>query len=314
MPAKENSNTQTLILSGAVALAIGFFTLKMWARLFGEKKKTTLVDRNTKVSLKLTQKTNVSHDTRLFRFALPTEEHVLGLPVGKHISLSARIDGKLVVRSYTPVSSDRKNGYVDLIIKVYFPNVHPKFPEGGKMTMYLEKMNIGDNIDFVGPKGFIEYCGEGNLRLQMEKKIDAPIEMRFVRKLGMIAGGSGITPMLQIIREIFDREDDSTICHLLYANQTEEDILCKDEIDELVKKSNGQLKVWYTLDRPKENWAGFKGFIDEKMLGEAMPSLGMPTPGTTPTILICGPPPMIKFACIPNLLKLGWEEQDIYTY
>ena len=52
MPAKDINNTQGL-LSAAVALGLGILTYKMWARIFGEKKKTTLVDRNTKISLKL---------------------------------------------------------------------------------------------------------------------------------------------------------------------------------------------------------------------------------------------------------------------
>lgn len=53
------------------------------------------------------------------------------------------MDGKIVVRPYTPVSSDDDKGYVDLMVKIYFKNVHPKFPNGGKMTQYLEKMEIG---------------------------------------------------------------------------------------------------------------------------------------------------------------------------
>lgn len=60
----------------------------------------------------------VSHDTRRFRFALPTNSHILGLPIGQHIYLIARINGKLVVRPYTPTSSDEDNGFMDLVIKV----------------------------------------------------------------------------------------------------------------------------------------------------------------------------------------------------
>ena len=44
--------------------------------------------------------------------------NILGLPIGQHVYLTARIDGKLVIRSYTPVSSDEDLGYVDLVIKV----------------------------------------------------------------------------------------------------------------------------------------------------------------------------------------------------
>ena len=55
---------------------------------------------------------------RKFVFELPSERHILGLPVGKHIFLSAKVDGKLVVRPYTPVTSDDDRGHMDLVIKV----------------------------------------------------------------------------------------------------------------------------------------------------------------------------------------------------
>lgn len=104
----------------------------------------TLQDPEAKYPLKLIERREVSHDTRVFRFALPTEKHVLGLPVGQHLYLSARVDGKLVVRPYTPISSDDDLGYVEFMIKVYFRNVHPKFPEGGKMSQHLESLKIGE--------------------------------------------------------------------------------------------------------------------------------------------------------------------------
>eukprot|EP00958_Prasinococcus_capsulatus_P001620 scaffold141_cov410-Prasinococcus_capsulatus_cf.AAC.18 len=72
------------------------------------------------IDLKLIQREEISHDTRRFRFALPGgESQVLGLPVGQHISLSMKTpEGKEVMRSYTPVSSDDEAGYVDFVIKV----------------------------------------------------------------------------------------------------------------------------------------------------------------------------------------------------
>lgn len=53
------------------------------------------------------------------------------------------MNGRLVVRPYTPISSDDDKGFVELLVKVYFRNVDPKYPDGGKMTQYLDEMNIG---------------------------------------------------------------------------------------------------------------------------------------------------------------------------
>ncbi|KAA0707706.1 NADH-cytochrome b5 reductase 3 [Triplophysa tibetana] len=181
------------------------------------KPKITLVNPSEKYQLRLIDKEIVSRDTRKFRFALPSPEHVLGLPVGKHVYLSARIDGSLVVRPYTPVSSDDDKGFVDLVVKIYFKNVHPKFPEGGKMSQYLESLRIGDLIDFRGPGGLLEYKGRGQFAVQADKKTAAEIKVE--RTLGLIAGGTGITPMLQLIRDIMKNPGDTTTCSLLFANQ-----------------------------------------------------------------------------------------------
>jgi cytochrome-b5 reductase len=86
------------------------------------------------IEFPLVEVENISHDVRRFRFALQSPEHVLGLPIGQHISLKfIDSDGKEVQRSYTPTSSNDDVGYVDFVIKVYFKNVHPKFPDGKKL-------------------------------------------------------------------------------------------------------------------------------------------------------------------------------------
>jgi cytochrome-b5 reductase len=51
-------------------------------------------------------------------------------------------------------------------VKIYFKNVHEKFPAGGKMSQYLENMKIGDSIDVRGPAGRITYLGNGKLQVK----------------------------------------------------------------------------------------------------------------------------------------------------
>lgn len=58
--------------------------------------------------------------------------------------------------------------------------------------------------------------------------------------------------MLQLIRQITRDSKDETKLSLLFANQTEEDILLRDELEEAVKNHPDQVKVWYTVDRPTE--------------------------------------------------------------
>lgn len=79
-----------------------------------------LQDATVKYSLPLVEKEEISHDTRRYRFGLPSPDHVLGLPVGQHVHLTANIRDEIVIRAYTPVSSDDDRGYVDLVVKVEF--------------------------------------------------------------------------------------------------------------------------------------------------------------------------------------------------
>lgn len=148
--------------------------------------KRTLLDPNEKYFLPLVEKEEISHDTRRFRFGLPTSDHVLGLPVGQHIHLIATINDELIIRAYTPVSSDDNKGYVDLVIKVYKRNVHPKFPDGGKMSQYVDAMKIGDTIAFRGPTGKLQYLGNGQFSIKKLRK-DPPETVR-VSIVNLIAG------------------------------------------------------------------------------------------------------------------------------
>jgi cytochrome-b5 reductase len=253
----------------------------------------------------LAHKENISHDTRRFRFQLPSSKHILGLPVGQHIYLTAHINGELVKRPYTPTTSDDNQGYFDLVIKTY-PN--------GKMTQYLDKLPIGHTIDVSGPSGNLMYKDNGLFDIRTRKP--EPYVTRHVRHLGLIAGGSGITPMYQILNEIL-KEQTSIVpgervdikIWLLFANQTEQDILLRDELEQLAASNSDRFRLWYTVDRESDDWKYSKGFISEDMLKEHMPP-----PSDDVLICICGPPPMIKFACIPNLDKLGYTENMRYTF
>jgi len=262
----------------------------------------------TRKKVKLQEKIILSHDTRLFRFALPQKNSVLGLPIGKHIKFwcpnprpvvegewNCRIDPEAgrdeIERKYTPSSSDRDLGRLDVVIKVYRGN--QRFPDGGKMSQYLESLNIGDEIDIAGPFGRIGYLGHG--RFVIGRK-----EYRFPN-VGMIAGGTGVTPMLQLIQAILRDPRDETKMSLLFANQTEDDILVRDLLEDEARKHPSRFRVHYTLDRPPANWEYSTGFINEEMIKNHMPP-----PSEESVILMCGPPPMIKFACKPNLEKLGF--------
>ncbi|MCL4139849.1 UNVERIFIED_CONTAM: hypothetical protein GTU68_045217, partial [Idotea baltica] len=280
------------------------------AKLYLGRKKgppITLKEATVKYPLELIEKEEISYDTRRFRFRLPSSDHVLGLPIGQHIYLSARVDGQLVVRPYTPVSSDEDRGFMELVVKIYFKNVHPKFPEGGKMSQYLEELKLGDTIDVRGPSGLLEYRKKGVFAIKADKKSAPGLVM--AKKINMIAGGTGITPMLQLIRHIVRDSSDNTQMALIFANQTEADILLRPELEEVLQTHPGQFKLWYTVDKPADGWKYSSGFLSAEMISEHLYP-----PSDDTLVLMCGPPPMINFACQPNLDKLGYSPSMRFAY
>lgn len=198
----------------------------------------------------ITKKTQISHNTAIYRFSLPTEDAILGLPIGQHISLAATLDvkdpktgevtTKEVVRSYTPISSDNEKGYFDLIVKSY---------PTGNISRHLATLNVGDKMKVRGPKGAMVYTPN------------------MARHIGMIAGGTGITPMLQVARAIQRgrKAGDKTKVDLIFANVNPEDILLKDDLDKLAAEDE-HFNVYYVLNNPPETWAGGVGFVTGEMI------------------------------------------------
>jgi len=267
---------------------------------------------NAWVSLKLQMRKDISLDTRLFRFALPTPEHVLGLPVGQHLLIKGKKDGRTVIRAYTPVGDGV--GYVDFVIKVYFANVHPKFPEGGALSQTMELLQVGDSMDFKGPMG--EFVFNTTLPKGLVKQPDAVNTFtqtltgnkRMFRSIGFISGGTGITPTLQTALALLAQKDANVQIWILYANKSASDILCTDLLQEVA--SDPRCKVWYTLDTPPaEGWDFSSGFINEQMCRDHLPA-----PADDAVIFMCGPPPMLQFCCIPSLLKIGHKESNYFCF
>jgi ferredoxin-NADP reductase len=110
------------------------------ASVFEVPNGTSVFGTNFTASLKLVEKTKVSHDSYILKFELP-EGKTFGVPLGGHCKFFAEINGSQVGRSYTPISDVSQTKTADFVIKVYRPTA--EFPKGGKMTLHLENMKIG---------------------------------------------------------------------------------------------------------------------------------------------------------------------------
>ena len=267
--------------------------------------KPTVIALNPKkwTEFPLEKRTDINHNTRRLRFKLPVEH--LGLPVGMHIFLKGTVAGKPVMRAYTPVGYGPF--YVEFVIKVYFP-LPPRFPEGGVLTQHMETLKVGDALSFKGPLGHFDFDCAPAPSVPRDALCTFTNEGKpsKYKHLGLIAGGSGITPCLQVATELLKLDRDVTVS-ILYANQSPEDILCDEEL--AVIEKDPRVKVWYTVDRAPPEWKYSVGFIDEAMCRERLPP-----PSEHTFIFMCGPPPMLKFACRPNLDKLGHAEERVLAF
>ncbi|MBA0857259.1 hypothetical protein Goshw_009678 [Gossypium schwendimanii] len=268
------------IVSIAVAVAaVGAATAYY---LYVSKKPKVCLDPEEFKEFKLVKRTQLSYNVAKFKFALPSPTSVLGLPIGQHMSCRGKDqNGDDVVKPYTPTTLDSDLGYFELVIKMY--------PQG-RMSHHFREMQEGDYLAVKGPKGRFKY------------------QPGQVRAFGMLAGGTGITPMFQVARAILENPKDKTDIHLIYANVAYEDILLKEELDELTSRYPNRMSVYYVLNQPPEGWDGGVGFISKEMI-----QVHCPAPAEDIKILRCGPPPMNK-AMAAHLEALGYISEMQFQF
>lgn len=196
----------------------------------------------------------------------------------------AVISGKEVIRFYSPISRNSDYGKIDLLVKI-----EPEKSYLGSMTGYLNSLEVGNTLEFKGPLGGFEY------------------HRNMYKEVGMIAGGTGISPMVQIIRSVVAHPEDKTQLKLLYGNYFEDDILCKDELMYFSSTRNN-VSTYITLNNPPPHWKMGKGFVTEEMIKQFLPP-----PANDIKIVLCGPPPMIS-VIRKYLTNLGYTESMIFSF
>ena len=138
----------------------------------------------------------------------------------------------------------------------------------------------------------------------------------------LIAGGTGITPMYQLIRQIFKNPEDKTKVSLIFGNISEKDILLKEEFEKIENEYPQRFRAFYTLDKPPENWPYGKGFITKDLLKEVIPD----PKSKNIKIFVCGPPGIYKAISGPKtsptdqgdlsgiLKELGYTKDQVYKF
>lgn len=187
---------------------------------------------------------------------------------GQFLTLLATVNDKEVRRAYSLSSSPATDS--DLVVTV-------KRVENGLMSNWLpDNLKAGQRLRVMAPSGHFttEYKKENK------------------RHLIMFAGGSGITPMMSIIKSTLVNEPES-ICSLIYCNRDIDSIIFKEKFDQMQTNDQGRLHVIHVLDNAPMNWQGYSGLLNHDMLAklfERIPDWGI----DKTTFLMCGPEGMMK--------------------
>ena len=237
--------------------------------------KVTRIKTKDPTSYQLTAITQDTHDTKTFCFSLPAAATLDMMP-GDYLYVHATINGKSVKRPYTPSSMPGATGYFDLTVKRY---------ESGSISKYLHEQKVGNSVLMSGPN-------------QGGHWVDG-----MAKNVGFVAGGTGITPMISIIRWILAQRQGAEL-FLVFANKTEADIIFREEWDRNVRE-HANFHCYHVLERPPAGWSQGIGRINNDVLGRHLPP-----PDSETVIFLCGPPPMAD-NLETSLKGLGYPEQAI---
>jgi ferredoxin-NADP reductase/DMSO/TMAO reductase YedYZ heme-binding membrane subunit len=231
--------------------------------------------------LRLARIFDESPDVKTFRFTA-----VDGGPLpfshvpGQYLNLALTIDGRRVNRSYTIASAPTRSHYCEISVK--------RTP-GGYASHYLhDTWQEGQRVRVSAPAGRFVFAGTSS----------------DPRRVVLIAGGIGITPMMSIVRSLTDKGWRGDI-YLLFSVRAVRDFVFHDELTYLQSRFSGlhaQVRVSADPDTP---WDGPRGHITRDAIANFVPNL------TSGPILLCGPPPMMT-AMRQTLVGMGVPDADVW--
>jgi cytochrome-b5 reductase len=306
-PAKSSTSNVPFYLGGA-----GLAGLATYVYLGGSgfapastktKATTSALDPERFLDLKLKAIEPYNHNTSRFVFELPGGPEAAALsPLTSLVVVRASegasgapLDkkGNLAVRAYTPVSRPEHEGEIVLLIKKY---------EKGVMSKYVhEQLKLGDTLSVKGPITKFPY--KGNVPVsqkplprfffslystshakppKIQKKKNTANEFEHV---ALIGGGSGITPLYQLLDVALRDPTNKTRFTLLYANVSEADILLRDELAALERAYPQTLRVVHTLDNPPAGWTDAKGYVSRELVSKHVPPAAK---GDKIKVFVCG--------------------------
>lgn len=253
--------------------------------------------------IKIKQKTVETQDTVTLELEIPAElQDLFTYKQGQYLTIKAQLDSHELRRSYSMSSSPLENRLAITVKKV----------QGGKVSTWLhDQVQVGDALEVAPPAGRFYH------ELHPEKR----------RTYYLFAAGSGITPIISIIKTTLEAEPMSAI-FLLYGSRNEENIIFQESLDQLSERYSGQLHVEHILSQPKKesagggifglfkksttNWQGKIGRINGKVTNAFMDENMPHGPESDCVYFICGPGDMADLVKA-SLIGRGINARQIHT-
>ncbi|WP_138433010.1 2Fe-2S iron-sulfur cluster-binding protein [Winogradskyella algicola] len=224
-------------------------------------------------------------DTSVVTFDVPDAlQDEFKFSQGQHLTLKTLINDEDVRRSYSLCSSPYDNEW----------KVAVKEIPGGKFSTFVNStLKAGDELDVMAPSGtFGVDCNVDNAKNYL-----------------FFAAGSGITPILSMIKAHLAVEPNST-CKLFYVNKTAKSIIFKEVLEQLRNTYFGRLEIYYFLTKEKRDIELFNGrFDDEKMKVLTKTFIDIPD---TSEVFLCGPEDMVNY--VSNYLAEAGLPKDLIHF
>lgn len=190
---------------------------------------------------------------------------------GQFFTVCVDVGAEHLRRAYSVSSSALTTDSVDITVKRV---------AGGRVSNWLnDEVRPGARVFVLGPSGSF---------------IVRP-DPAVARRLVLIGGGSGITPLMSIARTLLAVEKDTHIA-LAYGNRSEADIIFGAAISELASQYGARFSVLHTLEKPGDAWSGGRGLLDGKELLRQLATLPEAMHGQDVHYYLCGPEPMMNAA------------------
>jgi NAD(P)H-flavin reductase len=240
------------------------------------------------------------HNTRVYRFSLHGALQHTGLEVGRFISIRGELDGDTITGYYSPISRPDDEGIIDILCRTD--------EKGGPIVNFLLAMRPGSSCLMKGMGG--------------PRLTPAPGAMSWMYQgrerhcLSLMAGGTGLAPMLQIARAFFwhwMQEDHDNVpiggIKIIYAAESAGDLAFMQGLEGLKKRFPTLINYYVVLNSPPPGWTQGVGFVD---LDTIRQKIWFP-PRDDHVLVMCGPPIFEKIMC-GNLKKLGYPRDQYYSF